>query len=205
MNEESSKLSLGLGAAGVRISPGEFDAAMDYDSSYRYELLEGRLVVRSIAGEAEAEPNRYLGRLLWAWHREHPQGGLLDLTLADRVIHFPESRRVADRVLWAGLGRRPDPAVDPPTIAIDFVQAERRGFLADYEERRRAYAELGVAEYWLVDRFRPGMYVSPRGGETVFVAENETYATELLPGFELPLPELLVLADSWEVPPENPQ
>ena len=36
---------LGLKSAGILMSPAEFDAATDYDESYRFEILHGVLVV----------------------------------------------------------------------------------------------------------------------------------------------------------------
>jgi len=38
---------------------------------------------------------------------------------------------------------------------------------------------------------------SPQGSIELVVAEQETYQTPLLPGFELPLARLLAVADRW--------
>ncbi len=40
---------LGLESAGILMSPDEFDAAADYDESFRYELIHGVLVVTPMA------------------------------------------------------------------------------------------------------------------------------------------------------------
>ena len=90
--------------------------------------------------------------------------------------------------------------MDVPTIAVEFVSRRRRDLLRDYEEKRREYLALGVAEYWIIDRFRRTMTVyhnPPRVPAEQVVAENEVYHTDLLPGFELPLARLLAVADQW--------
>ena len=99
-----------------------------------------------------------------------------------------------------GLGRRPDPTIDVPAIAVEFVSAARRDRRRDYEEKRHEYQEAGVVEHWIVDRFLRILTVyrnSPQGSVEVVVSEQETYQTPLLPGFELPLARLLAVADRW--------
>jgi Uma2 family endonuclease len=192
---------IGPSCAGVRMTPEEFDAITDYDDRYRYELVHGVLVVTPIPSEAEADPNEELGHWLRAYRDDHPQGSTLNLTLSERYLRTADSRRRADRVIWAGLGRRPDPAVDVPTIAVEFVSRSKRDWRRDYEEKRHEYMAIGVAEYWIIDRFRRTMTVysnPPRGPAERIVAETETYRTDLLPGFELPLARILAVADGWK-------
>ena len=187
--------------AGLRMSPEEFDALTNFDERYRYELVRGVLVVTPIPSEAEADPNEELGYWLRDYRDHHPQGSILNLTLSERYLWTGDSRRRADRLIWAGLGRHPDTAVDIPTIAVEFVSRGKRDWLRDYEEKRREYLALGVAEYWIIDRFRRTLtvYRNPsRAPAEQVVAENEVYHTDLLPGFELPLARLLAVADKWQ-------
>lgn len=191
---------IGPSCAGLKMTPEEFDAIADYDDRYRYELVRGVLIVSPIPSEAEAEPNEELGHWLRNYRDDHPQGSALNLTLQERYIRIGDERRRPDRVIWAGLGRRPDPKVDVPTITIEFVSKDRRDWLRDYEEKRREYLAVGVAEYWVIDRFRRTMTVyrnPPREPAEQIVAENGVYRTDLLPGFELPLAQLLAVADDW--------
>ena len=79
----------------------------------------------------------------------------------------------------------------------------RRDWQRDYVVKRREYSKLGIEEYWIIDRFRRCMTIiinEPGGSREVVVRENEIYRTPLLPGFELPLPQLLAAADYWEQP-----
>jgi Uma2 family endonuclease len=196
----SEAIRLDFESAGRLLTPEEFDAVADYDELYRYELIHGVLVVTPIPSEGQSDPNDELGHMLRTY-RQHPQGKSLDKTIPERYIRTRESRRLADRVIWAGLGRVPDPRVDVPTIAIEFVSAGRRNWQRDYVEKRAEYAEAGVVEYWIIDRFRRTMTVycnlPGRPGEIVVQADG-VYRTPLLPGFELPLARLLTEADDWK-------
>jgi Uma2 family endonuclease len=100
------------------------------------------------------------------------------------------------------LGRIPDTARDVPSIVAESVSKRRRDRERDYEQKRIQYLELGVKEYWIIDRFRRTLSVFRRdpltGAEgVVTIAETEVYRTDLLPGFELPLAQLLAVADRW--------
>jgi len=191
--------AIGPASAGLLMTPEEFDAITKYDERYSYELIHGVLVVNPIPSEQEAEPNELLGGLLHLYREQHPQGATLDLTLQERYIQLAHSRRKADRVIWVGLGRRPQPKEDVPTIVVEFVSAGKRNWRRDYVEKRREYLGLGVAEYWIIDRFQRTLTIyrdAPGAAETV-IAEGEVYRSPLLPGFEVPLARLLAAADAW--------
>jgi Uma2 family endonuclease len=200
---QPTTLTLCFELAGARLTPEEFDAAEESDDQYRYELIHGVLVVTPIPAESEADPNEELGYLLRAYRDQHAQGAALDRTLPERLVRTPAGRRRADRVIWAGLGRVPDPVNDPPTIVVEFVSRARRDRLRDYVAKREEYLALGVAEYWIIDRFRRQLTVvvsDPAGPREQIVAEGEVYATPRLPGFELPLARLLRCGDDWGGP-----
>ncbi len=109
-------------------------------------------------------------------------------------------------MIWAGLGRVPNVRRDVPTIAIEFVSVGRSNRTRDYEHKRDEYLAAGVEEYWVIDRFRRQMTVFRRDGQAFsqsIVAEGESYATPLLPGFELPLAKVLAEADKLAAAQEN--
>ncbi len=192
--------AIGPDSAGLLMSAEEFDAIEEYDDCYRYELIHGVLVVTPIPLEMESSPNENLGGMLYMYKKTHPLGSALDLTLQERYVHTGSSRRRADRVIWAGLGRLPNPKEEPPTIAVEFVSAGKRNWTRDYVAKRGEYLEIGVVEYWIIDRFRRTMTIhrsTPDGPVEMIVPEGETYQTPLLPGFELPLSVLLDAADAW--------
>ena len=160
-----STLRLDGASNGMLLTPEEFDAIVDYDEAYTYELIRGVVIVNPIPSEAESDPNEELGHLLRSYQDSHP-ASTLDKTLSERYLRTPDSRRRADRVIWAGLGRVPDPRSDVPAIAVEFVSRRKRDQRRDYGEKRREYLAIGVMEYWIIDRFRRTMTVC-RGGTCV--------------------------------------
>lgn len=195
----SPPLRLGLDDNGIVLTPDEFDAIDDIDEEFQYELVHGVVIVTPIPSSAERDPNEELGRLLRNFQESHP--GTLDKTLFEQYVRTADSRRRADRVIWAGLGHTPDLRKDIPTIVVEFVSPSRRDQLRDYVLKRDEYLAVGVKEYWVIDRFarkltvfRPSTVAEP----TTVVLENESYRPSLLPGFELPLASLLKVADDWK-------
>jgi Uma2 family endonuclease len=129
--------AIGPESAGLLMTPEEFDAITDYDDLYDYELIHGVLVVNPIPSEMEAGPNELLGGLLFIYGQQHPQGSSLDLTLQERYVNTHNCRRKADRLIWAGLGRRPRPKLDVPAIIVEFVSKGKVNWTRDYIEKRR--------------------------------------------------------------------
>lgn len=195
---DAMTIRLGPDANGMELSADEFDGVTEWDPACRYELLHGVVIVSPIPAEGEADPNGELEYLLRKYREEHPQGAALDKTLPERYIHLDDgSRRRADRVIWTGLGRRPNPKSDVPSIAIEFVSESHRDRDRDYVSKRREYRNAGVVEYWVIDRFRYSMTVYLADGSELAVTADEVYSTPLLPGFELPLRRLFSIADEW--------
>lgn len=192
---------IGPRSAGLRMTAAEFDAITRYNDLYRYELIRGVLVVSPLALPQEGEPNEWLGHILLVYKTTHPQGSILDVTLPDRYVHIDdENRRRADRLIWCGLGRKPDLRLDRPTIAIEFVSRTRRDRVRDYEEKRAQYAALGISEYWLFDRFQRIVTIFRPDGTATVVREGEVLRSPELPGFEFDLKPLFDLADGWDKP-----
>jgi Uma2 family endonuclease len=201
---------LGLRSSGLRMTAEEFDGLPDdvFDRHLRYELINGVLIVTPPPDNAEIAPNSELGHLVWYYKHYHPQGSTADEVLAEQTIHATPQRRRADHAIWTGLGRVPDVKKDVPSIVVELVSAKRRYFRRDYEEKRAEYLGIGVREYWIVDRFQRIMTVylnRPEGFASLVVKEAETYQTELLPGFILPIARLLARADDWPRKTRNPR
>lgn len=184
---------------GVTMSPEEFDAIEDWDPAYEYELIRGVVIVNPIPSEGETDPNEELGMILRAYQALHTEGHSLNKTLPEQYVYLPDgSRRKADRVIWAGLGRRPHPKKETPTIVVEFVSRTARDRRRNYETKRQEYISIGVQEYWVIDRFAHIMTAFRVDGSQLTVSEQNKYQTPLLPGFELPLAQLFALSDEWE-------
>ena len=197
----STGMRIGAASAGVSMSADEFDAITDYDDSVNYELINGVLVVTPMSAYSERSPNDLLGHWLQKYKYEHSSGSRLIATVFEQYLHTQGNRRRADRVIWISRAdNHPQPDIDVPTIVVEFVSPGKAAWRRDYVEKRDEYLEAGVVEYWVIDRFRRLLTVySQKDGQPSehVVPEAEIYRTELLPGFELPLAELLAAADKW--------
>jgi Uma2 family endonuclease len=192
------KRRFGPGSSGILMTPHEFDRA-DFVEGWRYELVNAVLIVSPIPSMKENDPNEELGHWLRTYRDQHPNGSALDHTAHEWEVKTRRNRRRADRVIWAGLGRLPR-RNETPTIIAEFVSAGKRNRERDYEVKRKEYRAIRVKEYWIIDRFDRTLTVfSTIAGKSPkqVIRENQTYKTELLPGFELPLARLLALADRW--------
>jgi Uma2 family endonuclease len=195
---EVTVVQAGPACNGMLLEPAEFDAA-EFEDGWRYELINGVLVVSPSPLREERDPNEELAYLLRKYQKEHPNGSALNLTVSEETVHVGSHRRRVDRAIWAGLGRLPD-QTETPTIAVEFVSAGKRSRQRDYETKRDEYQSAGVSEYWIIDRFARQMTVYRFEAERtppLVTAEGSSYTTPLLPGFVLPLDELLRLADRW--------
>ena len=188
----------GPDSAGVLMTPRAFDRAV-FERGYRYELIQGVLVASPAPLESQRDPNEELGHWLRAYRDAHPLGAALDKTLPEHTIQVDQNRRVADRAIWVGLGRKPRRR-EVPAILVEFVSAGKRNMERDYETKREEFQRCGVKEYWVFDRFAHTLTVFFQRGQRPakrILRADQTYSTPLLPGFELQLDPLFALADSW--------
>lgn len=198
MSPVLEKMAVGPGSAGILLSPEEFDALEDYDEGHRYELIHGVLVVSPIPSPAETGPNELLGYFLRHYQRSHKDGGALDDTLPQQYVRTATGRRIADRLIWTGLGRVPRPQKDVASIAVEFVSSGKRNRRRDYEDKRVEYRRAGIQEYWIFDRFERTLTVLRFQGKRekkLVLGEEEFYESPLLPGLQLSVREILEAAD----------
>ncbi len=197
--EVSPTRPLGPWANGMELSPEEYDAATEWEPGYRYELVKGLLIVTPPADFGERSPNDYLGYLLWSYAEHHPHGKALSETAPEQEVKIGTQRRRMDRAIWIGLDRPVDPETDVPSIALEFVSDTSRDRRRDFVVKRREYASIGIAEYWILDRFRRTL-TAIQGDDMQVVKEGEIYRPARLPGFELPVSKLLARADRGSKP-----
>jgi Uma2 family endonuclease len=195
---------LGPWANGMELSAAEYDAVTCWDDDFRYELRKGILVVSPAAGEGERNPNGELEYLLREYRYRHPHGACLSLTLSEQEVAVGADRRRMDRAIWIGFDRPVKPKVDLPTIAVEFVSSTSRDRRRDFITKRREYAAIGIAEYWIIDRYQRCLTVF-RGDDVRIVREGELFRPEKLPGFELDVARLLAQADAVSDPDDLSQ
>jgi Uma2 family endonuclease len=197
--EDTKTLQLGPHSNGMSLTPWEFDAA-EFEAGWRYDLVNGVLIVNPPPSVKERDPNEELGHWLRTYQATHPHGKSLDFTVSEQTVHIGPNRRRVDRAIWAGLQRLPRED-ETPTITVEFVSAGSRSRQRDYQAKRDEYRAAGVSEYWIIDRFERTLTVFrfERGGMSKkVVTARQTYRTPHLPGFDLPLASLLALMDRWQ-------
>lgn len=190
---------IGPRANGMSMTPEEFWQHDNWVPGYRYELVHGVLIVNPPPDIGERNPNDELGYWIRLYRDTHPNGKVIDETSPEHTIATSAGFRRADRVIWAGLGRLPDPNADIPTIVIEFVSKRSRDRQRDYIEKRDEYRAAGVQEYWVIDRFRRCLTVCTATEESIIDADR-VYSTQLLPGFELSVARVLAIADRYAPP-----
>jgi Uma2 family endonuclease len=192
------EILMGPESAGLLMTPEEFDAIEEYDPEYRYELINGVVVVSPIPLIDETGPNDLLGHLLWVYQQSPPGMSVLDDSFPQQYVYTAKGRRIADRLIWTGLGRLADVRTDPPTIAVEFVSQRRRDRQRDYVDKRREYAEAGIREYWIFDRFQRTLTVIHYGQKkqrVQVIPEHSVFESSILRGFSLPVGRILEAAD----------
>lgn len=195
---ESETLFFSSESNGTQLSPWEFDAA-EFEPGWRYELVNGVLIVNPPPSISERDPNEELGRLLRNYQEYHPQGASMDATVSEQTVSIGPHRRRVDRAIWAGLGRLPRNN-ETPTIAVEFVSKGKRNRSRDYDLKRAEYETAGVQEYWSIDRFQHTLVAHRfEAGEVSQQTHSrqQIFTTRYLPGFELSLDALFVFADRW--------
>jgi len=197
-------LRLGPHSNGMSLSPWEFGLRLSSTQDWRYESVNGVLIVNPPPSLEERDPNEELGPVA-------PELPGIASAKAIRWIQPSRNRRSTsdpigrrvDRAIWAGLRRLPQQD-ETPTIAVEFVSEGRRSRQRDTRSNGtniRA-AELGVPRVLgsstgssAADGYR---FARARKDERRKPLPNiRPTTTPLLPGFELPLASLLALMDRW--------
>jgi Uma2 family endonuclease len=194
MATDQTTLRLGRADDGRLVSAEEF-ADADYDEPWKYERVDGRLVVMfpdSEAHDGRSEPFRdHLGM----YRITHP--GIIDFVVSDAWVRI---NGLIDRIGDIGVFLRPtDGSTAPsrpkrvPELMVEVVSQTARDRCRDYVEKKAEYYGVGVREYVVVDRFDSKVTVLTHeaGGYTErILTASDAYETPLLPGLRIPLSEI---------------
>ena len=179
--------------AGMELSREEFLEG-EFDSNWRYERAEGRLVVMP--------PPDFGHHVVAMSFRDHL--GAYRLAHLDVVeFVFQEGHTVVDD----DTDRIPDIAVylksrcelpefpfRVPDLVFEIVSPGWASMRRDYEEKREEYERLGVREYVIVDRFAHRLTVLTLSNSQFaesWLDSKDTYTSPLLPGLSIPLADIL--------------
>lgn len=184
---------------GRLMTPEVFDLIEDYEEGWRYELIQGVLVVNPIPRKPSRGMAVKLMHMLENYGDKFGKDIEFFTVLFEEEIRLPNgNRRRCDVAIWLELGRNPQPD-DVPTITVEFVSKRKADVKRDYVDKRADYLEAGISEYWIIDRFQRTMTAlkNRRGRwQERRLSEGDKYTTPFLPGFELNIAELFTRADA---------
>jgi Uma2 family endonuclease len=187
------ELCLGLADDGRPTTAEEF-AEAEFDEPWTYERVDGRLVVMSPEGTGHVSQSEPWRNRLGAYLLAHPE--LAVAVVSQAWIQIDEDNtRIADIGVY--LDKTYDTLDIPdqiPDLAFEFVSPGKASRRRDYVEKRAQYAQVGVREYVIVDRFDKTVTVLTLVEGHYFervLKPGDIYRTPLLPGFEVPLAEVL--------------
>ena len=186
-------LSLGPDDDGRPTTAEEF-AEAEYKGPYRYERVEGRLIVMSPEGTDHARLASRWQFHLSAYAKDRPD--VVDDVFAHPWVRLEDrTDRIGDvGVYLAREGPPWEVPVRAPDIMIEVVSKSARDRRRDFQEKRADYHRIGIREYVILDHFRhrvtvfthaPGDYLERTLGP------DDTYTSALLPGLEIALADLL--------------
>ena len=190
MATQQPVLVLGPGDHGRPVSAEEYlDGRVR--GAWRYELVDGRLVVMSPNSEEHddaAEPWRDRLVAYKLAHRDRVQKVVPEAWVRVRQGKY----RIGDIGVYLvserSVLRRPARA---PELMIEVVSPGRDSEERDYVEKRAEYHAIGVLEYIIVDYLARRVLVltsTPAGYEERVLTEADTYTSPLLPGLVIPWP-----------------
>ena len=182
-----SKLYLSHTDEGIELTREEY-AEADTEEPWRFERVNGRLVVMTPAGLEHHETVEPFRNHLGAYKIAHPE--IVEHVFQEAWTSVEDD---ADRLpdiavyLTGGTGSLPGRV---PEMIFEIVSQGSQDRKRDYEEKRSEYERIGVQEYVIVDRFDHRLTVlrleEATFAETV-LQPSDRYNTPLLPGLEIPL------------------
>lgn len=194
MNTGSTTLHLGKADDGRLLTAEEFAEAF-YDEPWKYERVDGRLVVMYPDSEAHdlcEEPWR--DRLvIYKW--AHPE--IVERVVMDAWVLVTD---LIDRIGDIGVFLRPEEGTTPPArpgrvpeLMFEIVSPEAKDRRRDYVEKKAEYYSVGVREYVVIDRFERKVTAfthEPDGYTERVLTGSDVYETPLLPGFRVALDDV---------------
>lgn len=196
----STRLTLSKKDNGRELTHEEF-AEADFLEPWRHERVGGKLLILPPRGDAyQCARSGFLDPLVIYYFVTHV--GVVDHVYTGAWIVIDElTERVADiAVYFPECNVRSTFPRCTPTLVYEMVDPYAREMerwaecRRAYEEKRQEYAQIGVKEYVIVDRFaRRVLVLTLENGEygKRELGPNDVYTTPLLPGLEVPLENIL--------------
>jgi Uma2 family endonuclease len=187
-------LRLGRGDEGRLLTAEEFANAF-YDEPWKYERVDGRLVVMFPDSEAHDDTSEPWRDQLAVYKVGHP--GVVEKVVSDAWLLISDQ---IDRIGDIGVFLRPADGSTPPPrpgrvpeLMFEIVSPEAKDRRRDYVEKKAEYYAVGVREYVVIDRFQKKVTVftyDPAGYRERVLTGPDVYETPLLPGFRVALDDV---------------
>ena len=162
----------------THLRPLTYDEVRQFpDDGYRYELVDGELLVTPSPNRAH---QRAVTNLTGLFLRAVPDAMEVVVGPVDWYVR-PTTAFVPDLVV-VRRDARPDPqrVLDPPVLAVEVLSPSTRH--RDVGLKLRAYEDAGLTWYWIVDPLEPRLtvhrLVDGRFVEQATVAGDERYAAD---------------------------
>ncbi|HLJ10403.1 MAG TPA: Uma2 family endonuclease [Planctomycetaceae bacterium] len=167
----------------------EFAQAI-FEEPWRYELVNGKLVVMSPTGDEHVEITEPFRDALVAYKLALPQR--VARVVSDAWIRINQTtQRIADLAVYLSNPRtKLKIPLRIPELIFEVVSGGGEDRKRDYVDKRAEYLRIGVKEYVIVDRFERRVTVLRRSrGRFVesHLGPGDVYTSPLLPGLKIPL------------------
>lgn len=190
-------IKLGLADHGQPVSAEEFESA-DFESGYKYEVIDGRLYVSPEANAPENWLETWLYKKLWKYADRRPE---VINYVSNKSRIFVSSRKnltVPEPDLAAFADYPIDQSIDTldwetvsPVLVVEILYAGDP--YKDLVRNVELFLQVpSIREYWILDGRRGADRLSlivrrRRGGKWLKreFEHRDTYQTKLLPGFKL--------------------
>jgi Uma2 family endonuclease len=193
----STILQLGPADHGRPMSFDEFVAG-DYEGGYKYELIDGRLYVTPEARWEHDWVGMHILEALLDYRKQ--RSDVINYVSAHARVFVPGAERTTapepDIVAYQGFPLEKAPHIDwqdaSPIVVVE-IATDDEAAEKDLDRNVELYLRVpSIQEYWAFDlrEEQPILIVHRRENDAWHVLRfepSETYTTELLPGFSLPV------------------
>jgi Uma2 family endonuclease len=190
--ETAARLTLGPHDQGRLVSDEEF-ATADYVEPWKYERVEGRLIVMAPDGEEHVNLTEPWRDWLVAYKLAHPD--VVQKVVSQAWLRVSGTDRIGDIGVYLASDHPAPPIPDRvPELMFEIVSPGTEARERDFVEKRADYYRIGIREYVVIDRFeqRVTVFTHAAGGyDERVLTQVDTYTSPLLPGLEIVLAEVM--------------
>jgi len=169
---------------GLRMTADEYLSLPD--DGCRYEFVDGLVCVSPSPTPRHQQVSLEVCGQILDYLKQHPIGEVIfsiDVRLAEDLVYRPDVVFVSAEKA-AHCGAR---ITVVPDLVVEVISPDSRRY--DHETKKGDYERCGIREYWLVDPEKREFvfYRLEDGGYVRVSPSGDTFASQIIPGFELDL------------------